>query len=116
MVRFVQKWFAEWEPEPPRFGRATQLLNCLIEERPDEAWERILALISQAREESLCYVAAGPLEDLLSEHGPLIIARVEAAATTDSRFAICLAGVWGHTRFEPSVYARIQHIVHATQA
>ena len=112
MARFVQKWFAEWEPEPPRFGRATQLLNCLIEERPNEAWEHILALISQAREESLGYVAAGPLEDLLSRHGLAIIDRVEETATSNPRFASCLTGVWGHISFEPSVYARIQNIVH----
>jgi hypothetical protein len=109
LARFVRKWFAEWERDPPVYGNASKLLADLIEVRPDEAWERILALVAHAREESLCYVGAGPLEDLLSLHGRAIIGRVEAAAANDPRFAACLATVWGYTRFEPSVYLRVQN-------
>lgn len=110
-ARFVRKWFAEWEPEPPRFGRASQILNHLIDTKPDEAWDRILALIAEAKPESLCYVAAGPLEDLLSHHGPTMIERIEALAASDPRFLSCLAGVWGHTRFESAIYARVQGVI-----
>ena len=108
LARFVRKWFTEWEREPPVYGHASQLLTHLIEDRPDEAWERILALVAHAKEESLCYVGAGPLEDLLALHGQDFIGRVEVAAANDPRFAACLATVWGHTRFEPSVYERVQ--------
>jgi hypothetical protein len=111
LARFVRRWFAEWEPEPPVCGRATKLLMDLIEDCPDEGWERILALVAEAKEESLCYVGAGPLEDLLSSHGQAFIDRVEVAAANDPRFAACLATVWGHTRFESSVYKRVQKAV-----
>jgi hypothetical protein len=114
LARFVRKWLAEWETEPPAFGHATKLLNHLIEYRPSEAWERILALVSQAKEESLCYVGAGPLEDLLIEHGDSIIDRVEATAAADPRFARCLSVVRGWSRIEPSVYARVQRTMEST--
>jgi hypothetical protein len=110
-ARFVRKWFSEWEPEPPIFGRATQILNHLIEVQPDEAWDRILALISNSRPESLRFVAAGPLEDLISKHGAVMIDRIEALAASDPQFLSCLAGVWGHIRFEPSIYARVQGVI-----
>ncbi len=113
LARFVRKWFREWEPKPPVFGHASKLLTHLIEDRPDEAWEPILALVEHAREESLGYVGAGPLEDLLSSHGQSFISRV--AAAKDPRFAACLATVWGHTRFEPSVYERVQQAVGSLQ-
>jgi len=95
----------------PIYGRASQILDHLISTRPDAAWDRILALIAKAKPESLCYVAAGPLEDLLSHHGPIMIERVEALAVSDPRFRSCLASVWGHTRFESPIYARVQGII-----
>lgn len=110
-ARFVRKWFSEWEIEPPRYGRASQILDHLISTRPEAAWDRILALIVHAKPESLCYVAAGPLEDLLSHHGATMIERIEALAATDPQFLSCLAGVWGHTRFEPAIYTRVQGLL-----
>jgi hypothetical protein len=68
LTRFVRKWFAEWDSEV--FGRESDILSAMIHSRPDDAWERILALVANARsQETLGYVGAGPLEDLLSEHG-----------------------------------------------
>jgi hypothetical protein len=111
MARFVRKWFSEWEPDPPLFGRATDILNHLIDENPDMAWERICALVAQAKPESLCYVVAGPLEDLLMKHGSAIIDRVESLTTSDPRFLSSLAGVRGHISFEPAIFARVQRLV-----
>jgi len=90
------------------------LLNHVIEFRPDDAWERILALVADARKESLEFVGAGPLEDILTLHGKTIIARVEALAATDPRFARCLAAVCGSSRFAPTIYARVRRVVEAT--
>ena|SRR5690348_1593306 len=116
IARFVRCWFAEWEAEPIRYGRASHVLHYLIEQRPEEAWVRILALVAQAKAESLDLVAAGPLEDLLYWHGRAMLERVEVAAFADARFASCLSGVWGHTRFEPFVYAQVQRIIHSSKA
>jgi hypothetical protein len=116
LARFVRKWFAEWMPETPVFGHATALLTQLIQVRPDEAWERILALVACAPdEEAIGYVGAGPLEDFLIAHGQAFIDRVEATAISDARFAACLATVWGSNSIDSGVYARISRTVQSTQ-
>jgi hypothetical protein len=110
MARFVRRWFAEWEAEPPQFGRASQILAYLISARPEEAWVRILALISEAKEESLGYVGAGPLEDLLSEKGNHVIPWLESEATLNPRLVKCVGAVWGDLRFEPQILQRVRNI------
>ena len=110
MARFVRKWFSEWEAEPPQFGRATDILNYLIWERPDDAWVRILALIAQAKTESLGYVGAGPLEDLLSARGSQVIASLEAEARSNPRLVECVGAVWGDHRCEPEILQRVRSI------
>jgi len=115
IARFVRKWFAELGSSPPVYGRASALLSDLIESHPLDAWERILWLVKHAKTpDALGLIGAGPLEDLLSKHGKVIIDQVEAAAVADSRFANCLAAVWGWSRMEPSVYERVQHVVKST--
>jgi len=111
LTPFVRKWFSEWEPNPPRFGRATTILNEEISRDPDSAFKRILALVSAARDKaSQELIGAGPLEDLLSIHGTLIVDRIEAEAARNPCFANCLACVWGSTRFDPEVFKRVQRI------
>lgn len=70
------------------------ILNHLIEARPEEAWKRILALIACANREALGYVGAGPLEDLLREHGVALIDTVEACARDNSELRAALLHVW----------------------
>ena len=109
---FAADWFAEWITEPPSFGPATEGLNALIVDSPDKAWASIQTLISSAdNAEKLNLIGAGPLEDLIAEHGPLLIDRISAQAEGDPFLVQCLAFVWGRTRIEPSVYAQIRHIV-----
>jgi hypothetical protein len=45
-------------------------------------------------DEALAYVAAGPLEDLLTFHGPTLIDQVAVAARADERLQLALSGVW----------------------
>src|SRR5580658_2884004 len=112
--RFVRKWFTEWDSSV--FGRASGLLAEVIETRPEDAWERILALAANAKnQEALGWVGAGPLEDLLSRHGQVIIGRVEAMAVADPKFVVCLAAAWGWSRFERSVYELVQCIVQTVE-
>ena len=112
--RFVGEWFAEWAAEPPVYGWATKLLFDKISNGPEVAWELILELIEDRPEdEALGWVAAGPLEDLLCEWGPVFIDRVEALAGSNDRFKKCLAGVWGWSRMAPDVYSRMRRSVDA---
>lgn len=68
----------------------------LVNHNPDEAWQIVCALVDKAaNDETLAYVAAGPLEDLLKKHGPAVIDRVEEKSSNDPRFQLALSGVWG---------------------
>jgi hypothetical protein len=86
----------------------------LLDSDPERLWRITLLLIEHASDEvALAYVAAGPLEDMLAQHGPAFIQRVEALARRDSRFRLALSGVWGHTSFNRDVYERIQAVIRA---
>ena len=81
----------------------------LLSDDPGRLWKITLQMIAQAEEgAALAYIAAGPLEDLLTYHGDLFISRVEVLAKSDAHFAEALRGVWGHVRFKPEIYARVQ--------
>jgi hypothetical protein len=58
-------------------------------------------------------LAAGPLENLLVYHGPLIIDRVETLAAADPAFRRLLSGVW-RNKIREDVWARIQALVPKT--
>ena len=80
--------------------------------RPEAAWPAIVRLVACAEnDEALAYIAAGPLENLLADHGPTFIERVEAQAAHDSRFRRALKGVWGENRMEEDVIRRIAALV-----
>ena len=112
---FASDWFAEWASET--FGSATDRLNRAIETKPEVGWDLILMLVGAAPDDdALAWVAAGPLEDLLCEHGPAFISRAEALAQSDKRFRACLALVWGSNRMEAGVYERMCHVAPGKRA
>ena len=57
--------------------------------------------------EAFSLLAAGPLEDLLSEHGPVFIDRLEQEATASKRFDHLLGGVW-RLSMTDDVWNRVQ--------
>lgn len=76
-------------------------------------WDRLWELVQYVavREadpgsEVLAAVAAGPLEDLLSNAGPDYIGRVEELARKNPRASRMLTGVW-KSSIEPAVWDRI---------
>ncbi|MEP6994935.1 MAG: DUF6869 domain-containing protein [Acidobacteriota bacterium] len=106
---FLRDWFAERAPDSPIYGWATELLVHLTEDEPEVAWELVLGLLERATDdESLGWISAGPLEDLLCEHGLELVDHVEARAGSDPRFKKSLAGVGGSDRMDPDVYARVR--------
>lgn len=79
---------------------------------PEAAWPVILRLVARAEDdETLAYVAAGPLEDLLADHGAAFIERVEVEAARDSRFRRALTGVWGRNRMGEDVIRRLDALI-----
>lgn len=70
--------------------------DVLFNSNIDEVWEITRAVIKTApSNQALAYVAAGPLEDLLLKHGPMVIERVEQEAEKSEKFVLALSGVWG---------------------
>src|SRR5271157_2462613 len=62
---------------------------------PETAWSGILAILQHdLSDRQMSILAAGIVENLLSEHGEQFIERVEAEAVRNSRFQYLLGGVW----------------------
>ena len=91
---------------------ASDELDRLSRDEPERAWPLILSIIvGSPSDQFLGIVAASPLEDLLCEHGPGFIARVEREARTDPHFRHALAGVWGWSRMPEDIQQRIRTAV-----
>ena len=75
---------------------------------PKFAWQLIIDLIERApSDNSLGFFAAGPLEDLLSDHGELVIARVEQRAADNPKFRRALSRLW-RLGMTDGVWQRVQ--------
>ena len=82
----------------------------LVREEPEAAWHLVLAVLRlDSSSEIQEVLSAGPLEDLLSKHGELIIGKVESQAKSDPEFARLLGGVWQNSISE-SVWSRVQAV------
>jgi len=85
------------------------------------AWDAIVQVIRSFPEEEFYSIertvaqqvgglaAAGPLEDLISEHGSVFIDVVEMEARKDRRFAWALGGVWQSTTPE-DIWDRVRRV------
>lgn len=77
---------------------------------PDECWELIHAIRqADGSNEILANLAAGPLEDLLVDHGHRYIDEVERLARTDAQFRKMLGGVWKNA-IADDVWVRVQRV------
>jgi hypothetical protein len=82
----------------------------LVADEPLLAWAMILEVLKIDSSNKIQEVlAAGPLEDLLATHGPLIIESVEREAKDNAKFAQLLGGVWQYTMTE-DIWARVQAV------
>ncbi len=83
----------------------------LPRDQPELCWETILTILEQLPadpEDGLFGVlAAGMMEDLLRNHGPEFIERVEAEAEREPKFNLLLGGVW-LTRMSEEVRDRVE--------
>jgi hypothetical protein len=90
------------------WGWASERMYHIIDGAPEVAWELVTTLIDRApSDESLGFFAAGPLEDLLSQHGPALIDCVEARAPHDPRFRRAL-GMLRRLRMTDDVWQRVR--------
>jgi hypothetical protein len=87
---------------------ASPELDDLVRDEPERAWRIIIALSEQSTdEECKSLLAAGPIENLLSQHGPAFIERVEQRAAADAEFNHILGGVW-RSEITDDVWSRLQ--------
>ena len=70
-------------------------MNDLVEEDPETAWPILLQMINSTEYGiHLATLAAGPLEDLLREHGSAFFDRIAAEARSNKKLREALCGVW----------------------
>ena len=85
-------------------------LDQMVDEEPEEAWPIILEILRRNQSSEILEVlSAGPVEDLLAQHGEVFIERVEHEARIDENFAKLLGGVWQNT-ISDEIYARVQGV------
>jgi hypothetical protein len=96
------------DPDAPMsFGARVVMLGFA---RPEDQWTFIRTAMARAEtDDELGAIAAGPVEHLLSYHGPAYIGRVEEWAAGDARVARMLTGVWRHLMSD-EVWARLRAI------
>jgi hypothetical protein len=87
--RLIQEYvgYGEAPPGHESWGWASDRMYSLLEALPELAWELLLEMIERApSDRSLSFLAASPLEDLLSKDGPSFISRVEQRAAESATF------------------------------
>ena len=84
--------YGEAAPGEENWGWASDRMYSLLEALPELAWELIVEMIDRAPSDaSLGFIAASPLEELLSKDGPAFIDRVEKRAAENRQFGRALA-------------------------
>ena len=86
---------------------AFEEMDNLVKEKPLEAQEIIIKLITKAPDDkTLAFIAAGPLEDLLVHHGEKVIDWAEENTRQNNKFAKALSCVWKNN-IKDGVWERI---------
>lgn len=87
---------------------ATAELDDLVDEKPQEAWPLILALLERAPESrDVAFLAAGPIEDFVQKHPRTSADLVAHEAGANQRFREALNYVWGWDKLPADVAARL---------
>lgn len=109
----LEAWLAhqhseQGSPEYELLFWSFEQVSDLCYESPDQAWAFILAAWAADQTQAISeLLSAGPLEDLLSHHGPYVIDRVESEARQNPSFAFLLGGVWQNA-MSAEIWSRVQ--------
>ncbi len=108
---WVERWAYEVDdPKRDEFEWVDEFEYVATHEIPEVGLKLILAILTLEPSSHLIKVlAAGPLEDLLANHGEKIIEKVESEAKTNSKFALLLSGVWKNS-IPDKIWGRVQNI------
>jgi hypothetical protein len=87
---------------------AHQELHDLVRSDPESAWPAVVEVVARVTDnETLEYVSADILEDLVCADPRGLIDRIEVLATSDAHFRRALGAVWGWSRIPADVRARL---------
>jgi hypothetical protein len=101
----AQEWRKSTEGDP---ATGWSRLDDAASSWPEIAWSAILCAVGHdLTPQQRSILAAGPLEVLLSEHGPSFIDRLEAEAARSDHFREILSLVW-RLEMTDDVWARVQ--------
>lgn len=104
--QYLQEDSPEYEKLQWSFGTVWELCH----ENPDAALDFILAVMDTDFSPTIqATLSAGPLEDLLVKHGDQVIAKVEALAGGNAKFATLLGGVWKNSMTD-TIWQRVNAI------
>lgn len=101
----------EGSEEYEKYFWAFSYLDDLRDEDAERIWKIINEIIDiDASEWVLSNLAAGPVEDLLVDHGEKFINRLEEKVKGDNRFKTIIKGIWKNEIPEP-IWKRVQKLV-----
>ncbi|SEA31003.1 hypothetical protein SAMN05216562_2548 [Microbulbifer marinus] len=102
--------FESGDPRRDQYEWVEDIEYEFVYEKPNEALDLILTIMNFSQSNAIKEVlAAGPLEQVLAQHGPKIIERVERLAQEDEKFAGLLGGVWKNS-MASDVWVRVQNV------
>ncbi|GLH76388.1 hypothetical protein SSBR45G_12960 [Bradyrhizobium sp. SSBR45G] len=90
---------------------AWETLDALVRDQPEAAWPIIRDLWAlDPSDRMLALIAAGPVEDLLCQHGADFIGRIEQLARQEPVVRKMLGAVWGQSRMADDVWRRLKAV------
>ncbi|WP_306640641.1 DUF6869 domain-containing protein [Sanyastnella coralliicola] len=106
----TSKWIAYQASSDPNLHWAIFAFDDLTYNEPHSAWEAIKMTFEKARtaEEIVGMIAAGPLENLLTNHGEMMFSLVAEYTKANPNFKNCLRGVW--LEKSNTVYEKFQRL------
>ncbi len=93
--KLVKSWIEFQNTQDPDLEWSNDDFIDLANEDPEVAWECIMGVIeTELTDKILANLAEGPMEDLLAEHGPKFIERIESISKENIVFARLIKQVW----------------------
>ena len=108
---WVERWAYEvGDPKRDEFEWVDEFEYVATHEIPEVGFKLILEILELEPSNHLIkMLAAGPLEDLLTNHGEKIIEKVESEAKSNDKFALLLSGVWQNL-IPDHIWERVQTV------
>lgn len=97
----------ETDPDADLHWCQTCVMN-LEANHPDRCFALVMACLPKiTTRDQAGIVAAGPLEELVAQHGDAMIGRIEDMARQSARFRYVLSGVWPQGEQDGPIWARV---------